>query len=319
MPIFQNNESEAQSEIKSPQNPRAKIVRIVANIILGIVGLSTGAAIVHGMVVQKCQPPKNFFIAGVVPGDLQLAIQSQQSTDDSIDLQKCLNTNTQAPNSQTTDTKTFVAGLLPSDLPIHYAQTADNAGQNNEGTSLAGPPSDPVSSTPTNAASPGSLPWEAAPFVAQTAAPAPLAQTPTQKTTPSTQPSPSKSQATPIAHQKPPITKPATPSKPVTAPVKPATSSKIDLDKLAKAVAMTETHDCHDKIGSAVYNNCFGIKTGGRFMHFDSPAASHEYFKQLWVRGYGGGFPSYAMAKKYSGNDHPTTWLNSVKYYYGIL
>lgn len=93
----------------------------------------------------------------------------------------------------------------------------------------------------------------------------------------------------------------------------------VDLEKLSMAVAMTETHNCKDDQGSALVNNCFGIKKNGAFMSFSTPAQSHAYFKKLWVNGYGGTFPTYSMAQKYSGNDRPTSWLSNVTYYYNKL
>jgi len=44
---------------------RPKIVKIVANILISVVGLSAGAAIVHGMVFQQCVVKKQTFVAGV--------------------------------------------------------------------------------------------------------------------------------------------------------------------------------------------------------------------------------------------------------------
>jgi hypothetical protein len=82
---------------------------------------------------------------------------------------------------------------------------------------------------------------------------------------------------------------------------------------------MTETHDCQDTRGSALLNNCFGIKKNGHFMSFDTPEQSHDYFKQLWVKGYGGTFPTYRMAQVYSGSTDPTNWLKNVTYYYRHL
>ena len=85
------------------------------------------------------------------------------------------------------------------------------------------------------------------------------------------------------------------------------------------AVAMTETHNCNEKRGSSLVNNCHGFKSKGKFISFTTTAQSHEYFKKLWVKGYGGTFPTYRTARIYSGNDKPTIWLNSVRYYYNNL
>jgi|GEM_PF-6461748 len=278
MPIFTN--------IK-PKSVRSKVVTIVADIVIGIFGLSTGAAIVHGTVLQTCQVKKDVFVAGVLPADLQLTVQHQAKTSDPENVQQCLSSNNDV----------FVAGVLPGDLPIRSTRTAP------EERSLAG---DDTTNTSTQPSVQGQTPIQAVPQPApvQTSAPAPE-PSPTPK--PAVKPSP--------APAPKPVAKPTPAPAPKPASTTPKTSGGVDLDKLSKAVAMTETHDCHDKVGSALLNNCFGIKKNGKFMQFETPEASHEYFKQLWVKGYGG-FPTMAMAKKYSGNDHPTTWLNSVKYYY---
>lgn len=117
-----------------------------------------------------------------------------------------------------------------------------------------------------------------------------------------------------------------TASAPTPAPVAPSPKNTetdtqslgLDLDKLSIAVAMTETHNCHDTVGSALYNNCHGFKRNGRFIHFETTAASHAYFKQLWAKSYKI-FPTYRLAQKYSGNDRPTGWLRNVTYYYNTL
>lgn len=103
-----------------------------------------------------------------------------------------------------------------------------------------------------------------------------------------------------------------------TQPANPKTS-KVDLDKLSVAVAMTETHNCQDSRGSARLNNCHGFKRNGKFMAFTTTDQSHDYFKNLWARSYGGIFPTIRLAQIYSGNDRPTSWLKNVRYYYNKL
>lgn len=99
-----------------------------------------------------------------------------------------------------------------------------------------------------------------------------------------------------------------------------AFQGKVDMDKLAKAVAIAETGGCKD--GTAVKRkNCHGImtwdKNGVRSpRYFKSHAESYAAFKDIWSRKYGGRFPTYADAKLWTGGDQTDTWLNNVKYAY---
>lgn len=87
-----------------------------------------------------------------------------------------------------------------------------------------------------------------------------------------------------------------------------------DLDKLAYAVAWHETHDC--ALGSGVtHNNCFGIKPNGKFRWYATKEESYSDFKRIW-RAYYGKFPTVALARKYSGNDRPQTWIKNVSEVY---
>jgi hypothetical protein len=106
-----------------------------------------------------------------------------------------------------------------------------------------------------------------------------------------------------------PAAKKAAPKPPVTG---------YDLDKLAKAVAKHETNDCKAKVGAAVYNNCFGIKYNGKFARYKTKQASYDDFKRIWSTYYKK-FPNHALAKKYSGNDRPQTWLSNVTLFYNTL
>jgi len=97
----------------------------------------------------------------------------------------------------------------------------------------------------------------------------------------------------------------------------------LNIDKLAKAVARHETADC--TIGSAKYNNCFGImqwdKAGNRsFKRYATKEDSYADFKRIWMNPkgwYQGKFPTPFLANKYSGNDRADAWLRNVtKFYY---
>ena len=48
---------------------------------------------------------------------------------------------------------------------------------------------------------------------------------------------------------------------------------------------------------------------------FDSKEDSYEDFKRIWSGSYKT-FPTYEMAVKWTGNDHPDIWLKNVTYYY---
>ncbi len=103
--------------------------------------------------------------------------------------------------------------------------------------------------------------------------------------------------------------------KPVTSIVKPT----LDLDKLAIAVSFAETGGCKD--GTAIKrNNCFGImqwNNGKRSpRYFNSQKESFDEFKRIWNKSYKV-FPTFALAQKWTGNDNPYNWLNTVnKHYY---
>jgi hypothetical protein len=102
-------------------------------------------------------------------------------------------------------------------------------------------------------------------------------------------------------------------------------SVPTDLDKVAYAVAMAETHNCTLGYGKE-YNNCFGIKNGNtapcpeigrnRMCIYERPEQSYEAFKKIWVKWYGGGLPTWAGAQKWTGNSNPSSWIKNVKYYY---
>lgn len=94
-----------------------------------------------------------------------------------------------------------------------------------------------------------------------------------------------------------------------------------DLDKLAHAVAFAETAGCTD--GTAIKrHNCFGIMhwpNGKREpKYYKSHAESYADFKRIWSKNYGR-FPDEALARKWTGNDHPDTWLANVRHKYSQL
>lgn len=98
------------------------------------------------------------------------------------------------------------------------------------------------------------------------------------------------------------------------------------MDKLAKAVAMQETHDCTKGYG-AMYNNCFGIKKGSivpcktglkKMCIFDSKEEAYIAFKKIWQQGYGGEFPTIEEAKIWSGGTGQN-WLKNVSHFYNKL
>jgi len=94
--------------------------------------------------------------------------------------------------------------------------------------------------------------------------------------------------------------------------------TELDIDKLAYAVAQAETGDCTKGSGISK-NNCFGImewSTGTRQLKaYNTKAESYEDFKRIWEKSYKT-FPTTALAKKWTGNDSPETWLFTVNYYY---
>lgn len=95
-------------------------------------------------------------------------------------------------------------------------------------------------------------------------------------------------------------------------------SLSYDLDKLSRAVAFAETGGCKD--GTAIKRkNCHGIMqwTNGKrsAKYFASFEESHTAFKKIWMKSYKS-YPTRALAKKWTGNDHPDRWLAAVNQYY---
>jgi len=46
---------------------------------------------------------------------------------------------------------------------------------------------------------------------------------------------------------------------------------------------------------------------------YNTTQESFDDFKRVWLRGYGGRFPTLADAKKWTGNDRSKIWLQTVK------
>lgn len=97
-----------------------------------------------------------------------------------------------------------------------------------------------------------------------------------------------------------------------------SSETAFDLDKLAYAVAMAETGDGEHGMGKTKKNH-FGVMTWERGFRegkvYNSKEDSYADFKRIWQKHYGG-FPTLAMAKKWTGNDNPQNWLNIVSFYY---
>jgi len=95
-----------------------------------------------------------------------------------------------------------------------------------------------------------------------------------------------------------------------------APSRAVDLDRLARAVALHETVGCTRGVG-LTHNNCHGIRQNGEWVYFPSFAASTVSFKKNWLKHYGNHFPTFDDAVKYSGGDRADAWLKNVTKFYG--
>lgn len=108
----------------------------------------------------------------------------------------------------------------------------------------------------------------------------------------------------------------------MTAQIPPISSSEsYDIDKLAEAVAIAETSGCNRGSGVS-HNNCFGVMhwpNGVRTLKtYSTKQESYDDFKRIWSSFYGR-FPDEALARKWTGNDSPDTWLRNVKIAYSNL
>lgn len=94
--------------------------------------------------------------------------------------------------------------------------------------------------------------------------------------------------------------------------------NRVDLDKLAHAVAVAETEDCTTGTGVS-RNNCHGIfqcgPTGCEPVAFASKEDSTKAFKELWMRNYGNHFPTEEDARRYVDSD-AVEWYQTVTQVY---
>jgi hypothetical protein len=101
-------------------------------------------------------------------------------------------------------------------------------------------------------------------------------------------------------------------------------SKELDIDRLAYAVAMAETHNC-TKWYWKTHNNCMGIKHGNTvpcpwvpkmaMCKFDTPEESYEAFKKIWQTWYIT-FPNRELSIRWTWNDRADSWLRHVTHYY---
>lgn len=101
-------------------------------------------------------------------------------------------------------------------------------------------------------------------------------------------------------------------------------ASDFDINKLAYAVAMSETNNCTKWYGK-IYNNCFWIKNWNtapckkigrnRMCIYDNPEESYEAFVIIWEKWYKT-LPTLRQAGIWTGVDHAKTWRKNVLYYY---
>ncbi|MDD4319432.1 MAG: hypothetical protein PHW10_03870 [Candidatus Peribacteraceae bacterium] len=97
---------------------------------------------------------------------------------------------------------------------------------------------------------------------------------------------------------------------------KPVHCKEVNLDKLARAVAVAETQNCLTGVGASM-NNCHGItectSSGCGFKEFKSIEESYAHFKAMWVRAYGRRFPTIEDARRYTDNPNPHRWYAVVE------
>lgn len=91
-----------------------------------------------------------------------------------------------------------------------------------------------------------------------------------------------------------------------------------DVDRLVRAIGMHETRGCTIGSGKS-HNNAGGVMTWHRgfreFKYYESCEDSYKDMARIWSTYYGR-MPDLRLAKKYSGNDRPTAWLNNVTNFY---
>lgn len=99
---------------------------------------------------------------------------------------------------------------------------------------------------------------------------------------------------------------------------KEAAKQSFSVQKLCKAIALHETGGCTAKVGSALVNNCHGIKGKKGFARYKTKAQSYSECERIWTSYYQR-FPDLKLAKKWSGNDRAGSWLANVTHFYETL
>lgn len=94
------------------------------------------------------------------------------------------------------------------------------------------------------------------------------------------------------------------------------TTKALDYDRLAYAVAMTETANCTKGVGKSL-SNCFGIRSGKGYKRYNSPEESYADFKRIWKKYYKR-YPDMKLARKYC-PPNAAKWLKTVNYYYSKI
>lgn len=112
--------------------------------------------------------------------------------------------------------------------------------------------------------------------------------------------------------------------KPQEKPKEVTIDNKFDINRLARAVAMAETHNCTKGYGKT-YNNCFWIKNGNtapcpkigknKMCIYEKPEDSYEAFKKIWGKWYKT-MPNLKKAEQWTGKDSAHTWIKHVNHYY---
>jgi len=89
---------------------------------------------------------------------------------------------------------------------------------------------------------------------------------------------------------------------------------RLDMDRLARAVASAESSGCRSPVALRT-NNCHGITLHGEYVQFSSTAESFSMFKRIWAKSYKT-FPDHALAARYSSEGAADEWLCNVESVY---
>lgn len=102
------------------------------------------------------------------------------------------------------------------------------------------------------------------------------------------------------------------------------TKEELDMDKLARAVAIAETGNCTKGYGKTHFN-CHGIKSGntypcpwtpkGKMCKFKDKEESFIAFKVIWGKWYKI-HPNLVSAQRWTGHDNAVRWLYHVNLHY---